>query len=101
KSVPTASKKMALVIGGKRSTFNAQGRTESVGREWSEAGARDIDGKPQRGSERARANHSVEPTNRSGGQPHLFVRVIHMLPVEHNDPINAKILAISEDKIEG
>jgi hypothetical protein len=26
---------------------------------------------------------------------------IGMLPVEHNDPINAKILAISEDKIEG
>ena len=24
-----------------------------------------------------------------------------MLPVEHNDPVNAKILAISEDKIEG
>ena len=24
-----------------------------------------------------------------------------MLPVEHNDPINAKILAIAEDKIEG
>src|SRR5216110_3288315 len=24
-----------------------------------------------------------------------------MLPVEHNDPINAKILGISEDKIEG
>src|SRR5262249_4003192 len=24
-----------------------------------------------------------------------------MLPVEHNDPLNAKILAISEDKIEG
>ncbi|HEY8650751.1 MAG TPA: Lrp/AsnC family transcriptional regulator, partial [Chthoniobacterales bacterium] len=24
-----------------------------------------------------------------------------MLPVEHNDPINAKILTISEDKIEG
>ena len=24
-----------------------------------------------------------------------------MLPVEHNDPINAEILAISEDKIEG
>jgi len=24
-----------------------------------------------------------------------------MLPVEHDDPINAKILAISEDKIEG
>ncbi len=26
---------------------------------------------------------------------------IRMLPVEHNDPINAKILAVSEDKIEG
>ena len=26
---------------------------------------------------------------------------MHMPPVEHNDPINAKILAISEDKIEG
>src|SRR5438477_3104325 len=26
---------------------------------------------------------------------------IGMLPVEHDDPINAKILAISEDKIEG
>src|SRR6266581_6652191 len=26
---------------------------------------------------------------------------IGMLPVEHNDPINARILAISEDKIEG
>ncbi|HEV2097125.1 MAG TPA: Lrp/AsnC family transcriptional regulator [Chthoniobacterales bacterium] len=25
----------------------------------------------------------------------------HMLPVEHNDPVNEKILAISEDKIEG
>jgi DNA-binding Lrp family transcriptional regulator len=24
-----------------------------------------------------------------------------MTPIEHNDPINAKILAISEDKIEG
>src|SRR2546421_4764639 len=24
-----------------------------------------------------------------------------MLPVEHNDPINAKVLAVSEDKIEG
>src|SRR5204863_365047 len=24
-----------------------------------------------------------------------------MLPVEHNDPVNEKILAISEDKIEG
>src|SRR5262249_9405682 len=27
--------------------------------------------------------------------------LIGMLPVEHNDPVNAKILAISEDKIEG
>src|SRR5881296_4609667 len=27
--------------------------------------------------------------------------LIGVLPVEHNDPINAKILAISEDKIEG
>ena len=24
-----------------------------------------------------------------------------MMPVEHNDPVNAKILAVSEDKIEG
>ncbi|MFL6543889.1 MAG: Lrp/AsnC family transcriptional regulator, partial [Candidatus Udaeobacter sp.] len=24
-----------------------------------------------------------------------------MLPVEHNDPVNSRILAISEDKIEG
>src|SRR5438046_9711663 len=24
-----------------------------------------------------------------------------MLPVEHDDPVNAKILAVSEDKIEG
>src|SRR5690242_14249051 len=24
-----------------------------------------------------------------------------MLPIEHNDPINARILSISEDKIEG
>ena len=28
-------------------------------------------------------------------------RLIGMLPIEHNDPINARILAISEDKIEG
>lgn len=27
--------------------------------------------------------------------------LIDMLPVEHNDPINGKILAVSEDKIEG
>jgi hypothetical protein len=27
--------------------------------------------------------------------------LIEMLPVEHNDPVNAKILAVSEDKIEG
>ena len=24
-----------------------------------------------------------------------------MLPVEHDDPVNARVLAISEDKIEG
>jgi len=28
-------------------------------------------------------------------------RLIRMVPIEHNDPINARILAISEDKIEG
>src|ERR1044071_8065541 len=27
--------------------------------------------------------------------------LVGMLPVEHNDPVNAKILAVSEDKIEG
>jgi DNA-binding Lrp family transcriptional regulator len=35
------------------------------------------------------------------GQVCLRVGLIGMLPVEHNDPINARILAISEDKIEG
>jgi DNA-binding Lrp family transcriptional regulator len=35
------------------------------------------------------------------GQQESTSGLIHMLPVEHNDPINAKILAISEDKIEG
>src|SRR5213075_3250138 len=35
------------------------------------------------------------------GQEESTGGLIHMLPVEHNDPINAKILAISEDKIEG
>jgi DNA-binding Lrp family transcriptional regulator len=35
------------------------------------------------------------------GQVCLGGGLIGMLPVEHNDPINAKILAISEDKIEG
>src|ERR1044071_622313 len=27
--------------------------------------------------------------------------LVGMLPVEHNDPVNARILAVSEDKIEG
>src|SRR6266545_2388739 len=57
-----------------------------------------FDHKVERNVQRSMLN--VE-RNRSGGQVHLFVRLIHMLPVEHNDPINAKILAISEDKIEG
>jgi DNA-binding Lrp family transcriptional regulator len=35
------------------------------------------------------------------GQVCLRGGLIRMLPVEHNDPVNAKILAISEDKIEG
>src|SRR5438105_1415990 len=33
--------------------------------------------------------------------PRICARLSRMLPVEHNDPINEKILAISEDKIEG
>src|SRR5438034_3802764 len=35
------------------------------------------------------------------GQVCPRVGLIRMLPIEHDDPINAKILAISEDKIEG
>ena len=35
------------------------------------------------------------------GQARSRGRLIGMLPIEHNDPINAKILAVSEDKIEG
>src|SRR6266480_4925621 len=35
------------------------------------------------------------------GQEQSTGGLIRMLPVEHNDPINAKILAVSEDKIEG
>src|SRR5438876_6543536 len=35
------------------------------------------------------------------GQQESTGGLIHMLPVEHNDPVNAKILAVSEDKIEG
>jgi DNA-binding Lrp family transcriptional regulator len=35
------------------------------------------------------------------GQEESTGALIHMLPVEHDDPINAKILAVSEDKIEG
>src|SRR5207249_7666830 len=38
---------------------------------------------------------------RKVGQVCLRGGLIVMLPVEHNDPINAKILAVSEDKIEG
>src|SRR5205814_544904 len=33
--------------------------------------------------------------------PGICARFSRMLPVEHNDPINEKILAVSEDKIEG
>src|SRR5437016_8008445 len=35
------------------------------------------------------------------GQEESTGGLIHMIPVEHDDPINAKILAISEDRIEG
>jgi hypothetical protein len=35
------------------------------------------------------------------GQIRLVGGTVGMLPVEHNDPLNARILAISEDKIEG
>jgi hypothetical protein len=35
----------------------------------------------------------------SVGQASPYGALIDMLPVEHNDPINAKILAVSEDKI--
>jgi DNA-binding Lrp family transcriptional regulator len=37
----------------------------------------------------------------SVGQIRAVGGTVGMLPVEHNDPVNAKILAISEDKIEG
>src|SRR6266567_9362458 len=37
----------------------------------------------------------------SVGQIRVMGGTVGMLPVEHNDPVNAKILAISEDKIEG
>jgi DNA-binding Lrp family transcriptional regulator len=40
------------------------------------------------------------PTN-CRSQPRWVCHIIRMPPIEHNDPINAKILAISEDKIEG
>src|SRR5204863_10158533 len=40
------------------------------------------------------ANAVVEQEQTKGG-------LIRMLPVQHNDTINAKILGISEDKIEG
>ena len=35
------------------------------------------------------------------GQEESTSGLIRMLPVEHDDPINAKILAISEDKVDG
>ncbi len=35
------------------------------------------------------------------GQDARATLITHMLPVEHDDPINEKILAISEDKIDG
>src|SRR6266508_3590037 len=37
----------------------------------------------------------------SVGQIRVVGGTVGMLPVEHNDPVNTKILAISEDKIEG
>jgi AsnC-like ligand binding domain len=37
----------------------------------------------------------------SVGQIRVVGGTVGMLPVEHDDPVNAKILAISEDKIEG
>ncbi|PYK38216.1 MAG: hypothetical protein DME49_08715 [Verrucomicrobia bacterium] len=56
---------MALVIGGKGSAFNAQGRTESVRRKWSEAGARDIDGKP---NGEASGRERITPSSRRTGR---------------------------------
>src|SRR6201993_1407260 len=43
----------------------------------------------------------LKSTRRTVGQVCPRDGLICMLPVEHNDPINARILAISEDKIEG
>jgi AsnC-like ligand binding domain len=43
----------------------------------------------------------LKSTRRTVGQACPPGGLIGMLPVEHNDPINARILAISEDKIEG
>src|SRR6266705_1235300 len=40
-------------------------------------------------------------TGRQPALPRFCARLSRMLPVEHNDLINEKILAISEDKIEG
>jgi DNA-binding Lrp family transcriptional regulator len=37
----------------------------------------------------------------SVGQNRVVGGTVGMLPIEHDDPVNAKILAISEDKIEG
>jgi hypothetical protein len=46
---------------------------------------------------------SIRPSGAEAmiGQEESTGGLIHMLPVEHDDPINAKILAVSEDKIEG
>ena len=44
---------------------------------------------------------SLPPMNLIIHRRNACVTLIAMLPVEHNDPINEKILAISEDKIEG
>jgi hypothetical protein len=41
--------------------------------------------------------HCIAPV----GQIRVVGGTVGMLPVEHDDPVNAKILAISEDKIEG
>src|ERR1700757_2854847 len=43
----------------------------------------------------------LKSTRRTVGQVCPPGGLIGMLPAEHNDPINARILAISEDKIEG
>src|SRR3954453_8598941 len=46
-------------------------------------------------------NVSPRRQARPVGQPCWQGALIGMLPIEHTDPINAEILAVSEDKIEG